>query len=74
MQIYQVENVCEEEMPEESDCVHMARTPTPPTLSPPAITLGNGEALNSEDPLSGENKCQIKAAVLLRNFYSLLMF
>ncbi|KFW86059.1 Polyhomeotic-like 3, partial [Manacus vitellinus] len=50
--IYQVENVCEEEMPEDSDCVHMARTPTPPTLSPPAITLGNGEALNSDDPLS----------------------
>ncbi|XP_064241286.1 polyhomeotic-like protein 3 isoform X2 [Passer domesticus] len=50
--IYQVENVCEEEMPEDSDCVHMARTPTPPTLSPPAITLGNGEALHSEDPLS----------------------
>ncbi|OPJ79055.1 polyhomeotic-like protein 3 isoform X2 [Patagioenas fasciata] len=50
--IYQVENVCEEEMPEESDCVQMARTPTPPTLSPPAIPLGNGETLNSEDPLS----------------------
>uniref|UniRef100_A0A8C3UUP9 Polyhomeotic homolog 3 n=1 Tax=Catharus ustulatus TaxID=91951 RepID=A0A8C3UUP9_CATUS len=52
MQICQVENVCEGEMPEDSDCVHMARTPTPPTLSPPAITLGHGEALNSEDPLS----------------------
>ncbi|NXS93952.1 PHC3 protein, partial [Jacana jacana] len=50
--IYQVENVCDEEMPEDSDCVHMARTPTPPTLSPPAIPLGNGEALHSEDPLS----------------------
>uniref|UniRef100_A0A8C3Y7J3 Polyhomeotic homolog 3 n=1 Tax=Catharus ustulatus TaxID=91951 RepID=A0A8C3Y7J3_CATUS len=50
--ICQVENVCEGEMPEDSDCVHMARTPTPPTLSPPAITLGHGEALNSEDPLS----------------------
>ncbi|OXB82502.1 UNVERIFIED_CONTAM: hypothetical protein H355_000760 [Colinus virginianus] len=50
--IYQVENVCEEEMPEESDCVNMVRTPTPPTLSPPAITLGNGDALNSEEPLS----------------------
>ncbi|XP_068810580.1 polyhomeotic-like protein 3 isoform X5 [Struthio camelus] len=50
--IYQVENVCEEEMPEESECVHMVRTPTPPTLSPPAITLGNGEALTSEEPLS----------------------
>lgn len=61
MQIYQVENVCEEEMPEDSDCVHMARTPTPPTLSPPAITLGNGEALNSED-LSGEDKCLAKIA------------
>lgn len=68
MQIYQVENVCEEEMPEESDCVHMARTPTPPTLSPPAITLGNGEALNSEDPLSGENSCQTQVAVELKNF------
>lgn len=68
MQIYQVENVCEEEMPEESDCVHMARTPTPPTLSPPAITLGNGEALNSEDPLSGENNCQTRVAVELKNF------
>lgn len=69
MQIYQVENVCEEEMPEESDCVHMARTPTPPTLSPPAINLGNGEALTSEDPLSGENKYKTKVALLLRNFY-----
>lgn len=62
MQICQVENVCEGEMPEDSDCVHMARTPTPPTLSPPAITLGHGEALNSEDPLSGEDKCQAKVA------------
>lgn len=67
MQIYQVENVCEEEMPEESDCVNMVRTPTPPTLSPPAITLGNGEALNSEEPLSGENRCKTKVAALLRN-------
>ncbi|KAM8805103.1 polyhomeotic-like protein 3 [Eudromia elegans] len=50
--IYQVENVCEEEMPEDSECAHMVRTPTPPTLSPPAITLGNGEATNSEEPLS----------------------
>uniref|UniRef100_A0A8C4P8R6 Polyhomeotic homolog 3 n=1 Tax=Dromaius novaehollandiae TaxID=8790 RepID=A0A8C4P8R6_DRONO len=50
--IYQVENVCEEEMPEDSECVHMVRTPTPPTLSPPAITLGNGEAHASEEPLS----------------------
>lgn len=61
-----MENVCEEEMPEESDCVNMVRTPTPPTLSPPAVTLGNGDALNSEEPLSGENKRKTKAAVLLR--------
>ncbi|CAM4715935.1 unnamed protein product [Lepidochelys kempii] len=50
--IYQVENVCEEEMPEESECVRMVRTPTPPTLSPPVITLGNGEELASEESLS----------------------
>ncbi|XP_034636549.1 polyhomeotic-like protein 3 isoform X4 [Trachemys scripta elegans] len=50
--IYQVENMCEEEMPEESECVRMVRTPTPPTLSPPVITLGNGEELASEAPLS----------------------
>ncbi|XP_067392727.1 polyhomeotic-like protein 3 isoform X2 [Emydura macquarii macquarii] len=50
--IYQVENMCEEEMPEESECVPMVRTPTPPTLSPPAIMLGNGEELTSEERLS----------------------
>ncbi|NWI17119.1 PHC3 protein, partial [Crypturellus soui] len=50
--IYQVENVCEEEMPEDSECARVVRTPTPPTLSPPAITLGNGETVNSEEPLS----------------------
>lgn len=55
MQIYQVENVCEEEMPDESECARMDRTPTPPTLSPPAIVLGNGEELASEEALSGKN-------------------
>ncbi|KYO34085.1 polyhomeotic-like protein 3 [Alligator mississippiensis] len=50
--IYQVENVCEEEMPDESECARMDRTPTPPTLSPPAIVLGNGEELASEEALS----------------------
>ena len=53
--MYQVEDVCEEEMPEESeDCVRMDRTPPPPTLSPAAITVGRGEDLTSEHPLLGE--------------------
>ncbi|XP_048362087.1 polyhomeotic-like protein 3 isoform X2 [Sphaerodactylus townsendi] len=50
--IYQVEDMCEEEMPEESECIHMARTPTPPTLSPPAITLHNRDELAYEEPFS----------------------
>ncbi|XP_060098475.1 polyhomeotic-like protein 3 isoform X3 [Heteronotia binoei] len=50
--IYQVEDMCEEEMPEESECLRMARTPTPPTLSPPAITLQNREELAYEEPFS----------------------
>nr|XP_056706563.1 polyhomeotic-like protein 3 [Euleptes europaea] len=50
--IYQVEDMCEEEMPEESECVRMARTPTPPTLSPPAITLHNRDELTYEEPFS----------------------
>ncbi|XP_074224099.1 polyhomeotic-like protein 3 isoform X5 [Camelus bactrianus] len=50
--VYQVEDVCEEEMPEESDeCVRMDRTPPPPTLSPAAITVGRGEDMTSEHPL-----------------------
>ncbi|XP_006736395.1 polyhomeotic-like protein 3 isoform X7 [Leptonychotes weddellii] len=49
--VYQVEDVCEEEMREESDeCVRMDRTPPPPTLSPAAITVGR-EDLTSEHPL-----------------------
>ncbi|XP_004675010.1 PREDICTED: polyhomeotic-like protein 3 isoform X3 [Condylura cristata] len=49
--VYQVEDMCEEEMPEESDeCVRMDRTPPPPTLSPAAITVGR-EDLTSEHPL-----------------------
>ncbi|XP_053456145.1 polyhomeotic-like protein 3 isoform X1 [Nycticebus coucang] len=48
--VYQVEDVCEEEMPEEPDeCVHMDRTPPPPTLSPAAITLGREDL--TEHPL-----------------------
>ncbi|XP_028728442.1 polyhomeotic-like protein 3 isoform X5 [Peromyscus leucopus] len=50
--VYQVEDVCEEEMPEESDeCARMDRTPPPPTLSPAAVTVGRGEDLTSEQPL-----------------------
>uniref|UniRef100_A0A8I6AP38 Polyhomeotic homolog 3 n=1 Tax=Rattus norvegicus TaxID=10116 RepID=A0A8I6AP38_RAT len=50
--VYQVEDVCEEERPEESDeCARMDRTPPPPTLSPAAITVGRGEDLTSEHPL-----------------------
>ncbi|XP_030108472.1 polyhomeotic-like protein 3 isoform X5 [Mus musculus] len=52
LKVYQVEDVCEEEMPEESDeCARMDRTPPPPTLSPAAVTVGRGEDLTSEHPL-----------------------
>ncbi|XP_025025213.1 polyhomeotic-like protein 3 isoform X2 [Python bivittatus] len=48
--LYQEEDICEDEMPEDSDGVRMARTPTPPTLSPPAITLRSREELTYEEP------------------------
>ncbi|XP_058517101.1 polyhomeotic-like protein 3 isoform X5 [Ochotona princeps] len=52
LKVYQVEDVCEEEMPEETDeCVRMDRTPPPPTLSPAAVTVGRGEDLTAEHPL-----------------------
>ncbi|XP_036045387.1 polyhomeotic-like protein 3 isoform X5 [Onychomys torridus] len=52
LKVYQVEDVCEEEMPEESDeRARMDRTPPPPTLSPAAVTVGRGEDLTSEQPL-----------------------
>ncbi|XP_042534807.1 polyhomeotic-like protein 3 isoform X3 [Dipodomys spectabilis] len=52
LKVYQVEDMCEEEMPEGSDeCVRMDRTPPPPTLSPAAITVGRAEDLTSEHPL-----------------------
>nr|XP_036858939.1 polyhomeotic-like protein 3 isoform X4 [Manis javanica] len=52
LKVYQVEDVCEEEMPGEPDeCVRMDRTPPPPTLSPAAVTVGRGEDLTSEHPL-----------------------
>lgn len=55
MQIYQADEMCEDDMPEESECDRMTRTPTPPTLSPPAITLQNREELAYEEPFSGKN-------------------
>ncbi|XP_057355888.1 polyhomeotic-like protein 3 isoform X7 [Manis pentadactyla] len=52
LKVYQVEDMCEEEMPGEPDeCVRMDRTPPPPTLSPAAVTVGRGEDLTSEHPL-----------------------
>uniref|UniRef100_A0A8C8SME5 Polyhomeotic homolog 3 n=1 Tax=Pelusios castaneus TaxID=367368 RepID=A0A8C8SME5_9SAUR len=65
--IYQVENVCEEEMPEESECVPMVRTPTPPTLSPPVITLGNGEELTSEERLSEQGVASSVSASVIKS-------
>ncbi|XP_029471001.1 polyhomeotic-like protein 3 isoform X3 [Rhinatrema bivittatum] len=51
--VYQVENMCEEQMPEVAeDCNHIMRTPTPPTLSPPPLFTENGEELPVEDTSS----------------------
>ncbi|KAJ7324169.1 hypothetical protein JRQ81_017189 [Phrynocephalus forsythii] len=51
--IYQVEDMCaEEEIPEDPECARMAQTPTPPTLSPPAITLRNRDELGYEESFS----------------------
>ncbi|XP_044525483.1 polyhomeotic-like protein 3 [Gracilinanus agilis] len=62
--VYQVEDVCEEEMPEESDeCIRMDRTPPPPTLSPAAITIGRGEDLSSEHPLLDQVELPAMASV-----------
>ncbi|KAM9038022.1 polyhomeotic-like protein 3 isoform 5-T6 [Sarcophilus harrisii] len=64
LKVYQVEDVCEEEMPEESDeCVRMDRTPPPPTLSPAAITVGRGEDLSSEHPLLDQVELPAVASV-----------
>ncbi|XP_038600938.1 polyhomeotic-like protein 3 [Tachyglossus aculeatus] len=62
--VYQVEDVCEEEMPEESDeCSRLDRTPPPPTLSPAAINVGRGEDLASEDPLLDQVELPAVASV-----------
>ncbi|XP_027622222.1 polyhomeotic-like protein 3 isoform X5 [Tupaia chinensis] len=64
LKVYQVEDVCEEEMPEESDeCVRMDRTPPPPTLSPAAVTVGRGEDLSSEHPLLEQVELPAAASV-----------
>nr|KAF6383223.1 polyhomeotic-like protein 3 [Pipistrellus kuhlii] len=61
--VYQVEDMCEEEMPEESDeCIRMDRTPPPPTLSPAAITVGR-EDLTSDHPLLEEVELPAVASV-----------
>nr|XP_033813967.1 LOW QUALITY PROTEIN: polyhomeotic-like protein 3 [Geotrypetes seraphini] len=47
--VYQVENMCEEEMTEMTeDCSHIMRTPTPPILSPPPLLTENGEELPTD--------------------------
>ncbi|XP_030072640.1 polyhomeotic-like protein 3 [Microcaecilia unicolor] len=54
--VYQVENMCEEAMPEMTeDCSHVMRTPTPPTLSPPPLLTENGEELPAADDTSPEH-------------------
>ncbi|XP_028346896.1 polyhomeotic-like protein 3 isoform X6 [Physeter macrocephalus] len=64
LKVYQVEDVCEEEMPEDSEeCVRMDRTPPPPTLSPAAITVGRGEDLTSEHPLLEQVELPVVASV-----------
>lgn len=57
IQVYQVENLCPEEVPmEHQECVHViTQTPTPPTLSPPALPLGSGEELPVDHIMQGKN-------------------
>ncbi|XP_068137090.1 polyhomeotic-like protein 3 isoform X2 [Hyperolius riggenbachi] len=54
--VYQVENMCSEEVPvvQQQDCVRViTQTPTPPTLSPPALPVGSGEQLPVDHILQG---------------------
>lgn len=53
--VYQVENLCPEEVPmEHQECVRViTQTPTPPTLSPPALPLGSGEELPVDHIMQG---------------------
>ncbi|XP_069474658.1 polyhomeotic-like protein 3 isoform X2 [Ambystoma mexicanum] len=51
--VYQVDEACDEDMPEASadDHASILRTPTPPTLSPQCVCTGNGHELISENRL-----------------------
>ncbi|XP_072264187.1 polyhomeotic-like protein 3 isoform X3 [Pyxicephalus adspersus] len=53
--VYQMENICSDEVPVvQQDCVRViTRTPTPPTLSPPALPVGSGEELPVDHILQG---------------------
>ncbi|XP_071998939.1 polyhomeotic-like protein 3 isoform X2 [Engystomops pustulosus] len=53
--VYQVENLCPGEVPmEQQECVRViTQTPTPPTLSPPALPLGSGEELPVDHIMQG---------------------
>ncbi|KAM3930773.1 polyhomeotic-like protein 3 isoform 2-T4 [Leptodactylus fuscus] len=53
--VYHVENLCPEEVPmEQQECVRViTQTPTPPTLSPPALPLGSGEELPVDHIIQG---------------------
>ncbi|XP_044146695.1 polyhomeotic-like protein 3 isoform X1 [Bufo gargarizans] len=53
--VYRVENLCPEEVPmEQQECVRVImQTPTPPTLSPPALPLGSGEELPADHIMQG---------------------
>ncbi|KAM4041280.1 polyhomeotic-like protein 3 isoform 2-T3 [Anomaloglossus baeobatrachus] len=53
--VYQVENLCPEEVPmEQHECVRViTQTPTPPTLSPPALPLESGVELPADHIMQG---------------------
>ncbi|XP_069583443.1 polyhomeotic-like protein 3 isoform X1 [Ranitomeya imitator] len=53
--VYQVEHLCPEEVPmEQHECVRViTQTPTPPTLSPPALPLESGEELPVDHIMQG---------------------
>ncbi|XP_063772285.1 polyhomeotic-like protein 3 isoform X3 [Pseudophryne corroboree] len=53
--VYQVENMCSEEVPmEQQDCVRViTQTPTPPTHPPPALPVGSGEDLSVDHIIQG---------------------
>ncbi|XP_073435000.1 polyhomeotic-like protein 3 isoform X10 [Dendrobates tinctorius] len=54
-QVYQVEHLCPEEVPmEQHECVRViTQTPTPPTLSPPALPLESGKELPVDHIMQG---------------------